>query len=227
LIQAADGNLYGTTTLGGNGCNTYGGCGTVFRITPQGKLTTLYAFHGTDGAGPYAGLVQATDGNFYGTTAYGGTDAPDCAGACGTVFKITPGGELTTLHYFAFTEGEFPDGSLLQATNGVFYGSTHSGGDSTCNPPGGCGTVFSLDTGLGPFVSFVRNPAKVGQTFGVLGQGLTGTTSVSLNGTPATFRVLSNTFLEAVVPAGSTTGPVTVTTPGGTLSSNVPFHVLK
>jgi hypothetical protein len=80
--------------------------------------------------------------------------------------------------------------------------------------------------GLGPFVSFVRNPAKVGQTFGILGQGFIGTKGVSLNGTPTSFTVKSRTLIEATVPPGATSGFVTVATPSGTLTSNVPFRVL-
>ena len=113
-----------------------------------------------------------------------------------------------------------PMGGLVQATNGEFYGTTSDGG------VGGSGIVYSLDGGLKPFVAFVRSYGKVGQKIGILGQGFTGTTSVSLNGTAASFRVVSDTFIEATVPVGATTGYVTVTTPGGTLTSNVPFRVL-
>jgi hypothetical protein len=87
--------------------------------------------------------------------------------------------------------------------------------------------VFSLDMGLAPFVAFVRSSGKVGQTGGILGQGFTGTTGVSLNGTPTSFKVLSDTLIRATVPAGATTGYVTVTTPSGTLTSNVPFRVIR
>jgi hypothetical protein len=80
--------------------------------------------------------------------------------------------------------------------------------------------------GLSPSVAFVRNPAKVGQAFGILGQGFTGTTSVSLNGIPATFTVKSDSLIEATLPSGATTGYVTVATTSGTLTSNVPFHVI-
>jgi uncharacterized repeat protein (TIGR03803 family) len=157
--------------------------------------------------------VQATDGNFYGTTNWGG------AGGYGALFEITPAGMLTTLHSFSTADGYGNKFTLLQGTDGKFYGSTEIGG------PLGSGTIYILDNGLGPFVSFLRNQAKVGQTFGVLGQGLTGTTSVSFNGTPATFTVLRDTFLTAVVPAGATTFPVTVTTPSGLLTSNTAFRV--
>jgi hypothetical protein len=109
---------------------------------------------------------------------------------------------------------------LFQATNGTFYGTTGSGGADRD------GTVFGLSMGLDPFVTFVRTAGKVGQPFGILGQGFTGTTSVSLNGTPASFTVKSNTLIKATVPAGATTGYVTVTTPSGVLTSNVPFNVI-
>lgn len=214
LIQATDGNLYGTTDSGGSGGN-----GTVFRITLSGDLTTLYNFcaqpNCADGAGPFAPLIQATDGNFYGTTAAGGGNE------VGTVFSITPDGVLTTLHSFDETTAN-PNGGLLQHTDGAFYGTTNAGGNGCCD-----GTVFSLSTGLGAFVAFVRSYGKVGQTGGILGQGLTGTTSVMLNGVPANFTVVSDTYLTATVPPGATTGYVTVTTPTAVLTSNVPFRVIQ
>jgi uncharacterized repeat protein (TIGR03803 family) len=210
LVQATDGSFYGTTLYGGStGSFCYPtGCGTIFKITPEGKLTTLYIFCNQtacpNGALPQAALVQGSDGNLYGTTG-------------STIFNITQGGALTTLYRF---DDQASTSGLVQTTNGKFYGTT--GGDGTDS----CGTVFSLSMNLGPFVSFVRNPAKVGQTFGVLGQGFTGTTSVSLNGTPISFTVFSDTFLEATIPNGATTGFVTGTSPRGTLTSNVPFRVL-
>jgi uncharacterized repeat protein (TIGR03803 family) len=218
VVQGVDGNLYGTTVSGGTGgCSGYEmGCGTIFRITPAGTLTTLYSFEtvADDGNYPEAGLIQATDSNFYGMTSAGGV------GRSGTIFKITMAGQLTTLHSFDGTDGFQPSSALLQATNGTLYGSGGTGGVY------GFGTIFSLDIGLGPFVTFVRSAGKVGQTGGILGQGFTGTTAVSLNGTAATFTVVSDTYLTATVPAGATTGYVTITTPTGTLTSNVPFHVI-
>jgi uncharacterized repeat protein (TIGR03803 family) len=215
LIQATNGNLYGTSAQGGAN-----GVGTVFEITPAGVLSTLYNFcslpNCADGWGSVAPLVQGTDGNFYGATETGGG-----AGG-GTVFKITPTGVLTTLYNFCSlancADGAGPNG-LLQATNGMFYGTTAFGGTYI-------GTVFSLETGLDPFVAFVRSAAKVRQEFGILGQGFTGATSVSLNGVSASFTVESDTLLTAIVPAGATTGYVTVATPSGTLASNVPFRVI-
>ena len=229
LVQATDGNLYGTTEQGGANAS-----GTVFKITTAGKETVLYSFcaiaNCADGYYPYAGLIQGTDGNLYGTTYEGGANTSTCAGySCGTVFKITTAGALTTLYDFCSktdcTDGAWPEGNLLQATNGTFYGITFQGGDSSCNSPDGCGTVYSLSMGLGPFVSFLNNPGKVKAEVEILGQGFTGTTAVSFNGTAAKFSLVSANYLTATVPSGATTGTVTVTTPTGTLDSNVAFRV--
>jgi uncharacterized repeat protein (TIGR03803 family) len=160
--------------------------------------------------------VQATDGNLYGTSYRGGEGGSDGAG---TVFAITPAGSLATLHSFTGFDGDFPQEGLIQDTSGILYGVT-SGVAAQ-------GTSYSLDMGLGPFVTFVQAAGRVGQTGPILGQGFTGTTSVSFNGIPASFTVVSDTFLKATVPQGATTGHVTVTTPSGTLTSNVVFHVLK
>jgi len=127
LVQASDGNFYGATSEGGNLGNCFGeGCGTVFKITPTGTLTTLHIFDETDGVGPTP-LVQATDGNFYGTTFAGGANG-NCTEGCGTVFKITPAGMLTTLHNFGGTDGYWPSAGLVQATDENFYGTTYAGG---------------------------------------------------------------------------------------------------
>ncbi|MGB7584581.1 MAG: choice-of-anchor tandem repeat GloVer-containing protein [Terriglobales bacterium] len=219
LIQLGDGGFYGTTTGDPNGY------GTIFRVTRTGKLGVQYMFCNqrtcSDGRDPNAPLASGTDGNLYGTTAEGGN--PNCPLGCGTIFQASKE-KFTTLYSFCpqngCADGYEPLGGLTQATNGVFYGTTWLGGV-------GGGTAFSLNMGLGPFVTFVRAAGKVGQTGPILGQGFTGTTSVSLNGIPASFKVVSDTFIEATVPAGASTGYVTVTTPSGTLSSNVPFHVIK
>jgi len=214
LVQGIDGNFYGTASSG----EAYDG--TVFVITPRGRFTTLYSFcaqpNCADGATPTAGLIQATDGKFYGTTT-GLGGPPDFTG---TVFSITRNGTLTTLHNFSGPDGADSWAGLLQATNGTFYGVTSLGGAN------GYGTIFSLSTGLRPFVAFVMGSGKVGQTGGILGQGLTGVTGVSFNGTPANFAVQGDTYLTATIPTGATTGFVTVTSPKGKLISNLPFHVL-
>ena len=143
LIQATDGNFYGTAYEGGANCSP-DGCGTIFKITPGGALTTLHSFcsqsNCTDGEYPEAGLIQATNGNFYGTTYEGGANcAPD---GCGTIFKITPSGTLTTLYNFCSqsgcSDGYYPEAGLIQASNGDFYGTTTFGG------AGGVGTVFKI-----------------------------------------------------------------------------------
>jgi uncharacterized repeat protein (TIGR03803 family) len=148
LILGSDGNFYGTTSTLSSGYSTDGG--TVFKITPSGVLTTLYTFCSqnqggscTDGNGPYAALVQGTDGNFYGTTTSGGIGG-------GTVFKITPAGKLTTLYSFCqqiadyqCTDGSTPSAPLVQGSDGNFYGTTVNGGPS--NPYGYTyGTVFKI-----------------------------------------------------------------------------------
>jgi len=116
LVLGRDGNFYGTTEEGG----VYGQ-GTVFKLTPAGALTTLHSFDGTDGSGNGAqALIQAANGNFYGTT-FGGGNSDQ-----GTVFEITPSGTFTTLYRFCANSG-CPDGSgpngLMQAVDGNFYGN--------------------------------------------------------------------------------------------------------
>jgi uncharacterized repeat protein (TIGR03803 family) len=220
LVQGTNGNLYGTTSYGGTStaCSVSVGCGTVFEITLQGKLTTLHNFDGTDGASP-VGLAQATNGNLYGATESGGTSTTTCNGSCGTVFEITPEGKLTTLHRFDYTDGWGPGSTLLQATNGALYGTTVYGGDY------GVGTVFSLGVGLGPFVETLPTLGAVGAAVIILGNNLTGTTSVTFNGTAATFKVKSNSEITTTVPNGATTGKIRVITPSRTLSSNLNFRV--
>ena len=140
LVQCSDGDFYGTTE--GGGTNNYG---TVFKITSQGTLTTLWQFSdlATDGAYPVAGLVQGSDGNFYGTTINGGTNK------YGTAFRITPQGTLTTLWQFGGPEGKWGDAGLVQGSDGNFYGTAKYGGTST-NCTSGCGTVFKLSIPINP-----------------------------------------------------------------------------
>jgi uncharacterized repeat protein (TIGR03803 family) len=218
LILGTDGNFYGQTDLGG--ASAYGAFGTVYKMTPSGKVTRLHSFEQTDGDNPVSNLVQGTDGNLYGTASYGGTH-PNF----GTIFKITPSGTFTTLHNFDSTGGSYPYAGLIQATNGNFYGATYAGGSSTACPYG-CGTVFSLSVGLGPFVETLPNSGKVGAAVRILGTDLTGATSVAFNGTAAKFKVISSSEIETNVPSGATTGTVEVTTKN-TLKSNVAFRVTK
>lgn len=276
LMEAPNGLFYGTTAVGGPVYD-----GTVFSMTPAGKLTTLHTFDGSDGGVPWGTLVLGPDGALYGTTVSGGFGAgsvfkmtflptqftsiysfcsvPFCedginpesgltlgtdgnfygtlnaatVNGMGSVFQITAAGILTTVYQFCpigypvCPQGAIPVANPIQATNGKFYGTTTLGGDLSCSSFGdGCGIVFSLDTGLRPFVGFVRNSAKVGQNFGILGYNIRGTTAVILNGTPVSFTVRSNTLITATVPAGASSGLVTVSTPGGMLTSNVAFNVV-
>jgi uncharacterized repeat protein (TIGR03803 family) len=219
LVQATNGDFYGTTGESGTSGNGYG---TVFKITPSGDLMPLHSFAGTDGGNPYAGLAQATSGDFYGTTRYGGANITDCGGiGCGTVFKITPSGKLTTLHSFDRTDGASPYAGLVQATSGDFYGTTDEGGANNY------GTVFRLAAGLGPFVKTQPTSGTVGAAVKILGTSLTGATGVTFNGTAAVFKVVSSSEITTAVPTGATTGTVEVTTPKGTLKSNVAFRVTQ
>ncbi|HVN07195.1 MAG TPA: choice-of-anchor tandem repeat GloVer-containing protein [Bryobacteraceae bacterium] len=218
LVQGSDGNLYGTTYLSG----AYGDYGTIYKITLAGKLTTLYSFCAArgcpDGSNPAARLIQATDGNFYGTTQYGG------AYNGGTVFRITPGGTLTTLYSFCAqpgcADGQAPYAGLFEGTDGNLYGTTFQGG------AGGRGTVFKLSTGLGSFVEMLPASAPAGKVVQILGTNLTRAAKVSFNGTAAVFTVVSASQITATVPPGATNGAVQITTPSGKLSSNVAFQVL-
>jgi uncharacterized repeat protein (TIGR03803 family) len=230
LIQVGQA-LYGVTTEGGRGGDGFYNSGTVFVSPAAGKLKPLYSFcfyadcvgWGFDGSYP-EGLILAGDGNFYGTTQDGGYYYDNGSGG-GTIFKITPTGTLTELYGFCeqlydCADGTTPQAGLVQATNGIFYGTTEWGGTF------GQGTVFSLSLGLGPFVE--SNPAfgKAGYKINILGNNLKSTTSVTFNGTPAAFAVISGTHIEVTVPIGATTGTIEVTTPTGALSSNVAFQVL-
>ncbi len=219
LVQGSNGNLFGITM--GGGANN--GHGTVFSITTAGSLTTLYSFCAqsscADGAFPLAALIQGNDGNFYGTTAEGG-NSNVCINGCGTLFRITSGGTLTTLENFDLANGYDPSGGLMQATNGILYGTTYQGGTDPSY-----GTVYSLSAGLGSFVETRPNSGNVGTKVMILGTNLTGATGVSFNGTAAKFTVVSHAEITTTVPAGATTGTVEVTTPKAKLKSNVVFQV--
>jgi len=213
LVQTADGFLYGTTTQGGTGGGGAGN-GVVFKIDAAKSVSVLAALQDGSGAGnfPAAGLCLGTDGNLYGVTEAGGIHSG------GALFQVTRSGAVTAL--YSFTKGSNPAAALVQQTNGKFYGTTYSGGKYAA------GSIYSLDMGLGPFISLQKYQGKVGNTVQVLGQGFTGTASVTFNGVPAiSFAVVSDTYMTAMVPSGATTGNVVVTTPTGPLTSNKPFTV--
>jgi len=140
LVQATDGSFYGTTSSGGSS----GNYGTVYKITTGGSVTLLHVFTGGtgDGSAPQAGLVQGTDGYFYGTTTAGGTSSD------GTIFRVGSSGGSTysLLHSFAggASDGSLPYGALVEGTDGLFYGVTNNGGASSGY---GYGTVYKVTTG--------------------------------------------------------------------------------
>jgi uncharacterized repeat protein (TIGR03803 family) len=160
LVQATDGNFYGTTASGGAFFQ-----GTVFRMTSSGVITVLHSFNTFlgEGAVPVAGLIQGTDGNFYGTTAVGGQHFQ------GTIFKIGATGNLTTLHSFSGSpnDGSNPVAGLVQGSDGNFYGTTPSGGQHFQ------GIVCRISQGGGFTVlhSFSGYPAEGGVPFAALVQG--------------------------------------------------------
>ncbi len=191
----------------------------MFKLSTKGVITVLHEFDSTsttDGFQPLAGLVEASDGNFYGTAFSGPGNGH------GVLFKITKTGAYTVLHTFTTATGCSPSTTAIQNTNGIIYGHTNGCGGFYFN-----GVFYSLDAGLSPFVSLVGYPAALaGKSVEILGQGLSGATSVKFGSGSATFNVVSDTYMTAVVPTSGTTGPVTVTTPGGTLKSKQVFSVI-
>jgi uncharacterized repeat protein (TIGR03803 family) len=139
LVQDSDGNFYGTTQ--GSGTSNWG---SVFQISPSGMETNLYSFGSY--FSPAAGLVQGSDGNFYGTTQFGGTSTNCGFYGCGTVFRISPSGSYTNLHFFAGSpsDGSEPLAGLVQGSDSNFYGTTDAGGTGTDCSDLGCGTVFRI-----------------------------------------------------------------------------------
>ncbi|MGO9649285.1 MAG: choice-of-anchor tandem repeat GloVer-containing protein [Terriglobales bacterium] len=174
LVQGVDGSLYGTTAFGGDtsGC---GGCGTLFEITPAGRLITLHEFNGSDGNSPMGGLVQAADANFYGTSVYGGVENS------GTVFKMTPVGTTTTLYSFCqrpnCVDGLEPVGGLIQAANDNFYGTTQIGGINNygtvfrMTPAGTLTTLHSFNQSDGALPSSTLLQATDGSLYGSTYEG--------------------------------------------------------
>lgn len=182
LVEGVNGNFLGTTLAGGSStrCKVDGGpygCGTVFEITPAGTLTTVHRFNDTDGDVP-GGLVQSTDGSFYGTAFYGGAHGD------GTVFRISSTGKLTTLYNFCSQsncfDGKYPTSRLVLGTNGNFYGATYGGGANSSGsvyeitPNGILTTLYSFCSqtnckdGSGPGLLGL---ASSGNFYGVTGGG--------------------------------------------------------
>jgi uncharacterized repeat protein (TIGR03803 family) len=131
LIQGRDGNIYGTTKDGGRATTDFQGMGTVFRMTPEGALTTLHQFDVAEGIHPWAGLAEGEDGAFYGTTPNGGLGH-------GTVYRITATGEFSIVHTFTGVDGSEPYAPLTLASDGSLYGITPVGGTA------GMGAIFRV-----------------------------------------------------------------------------------
>ncbi len=145
LMLDASGIMYGTTASGGGCTALQYGCGTIFKLTPDGTETVLYAFQGgSDGFQPFGSVVIDQAGNLYGTTAGGGTYNAACAEGCGTVFELQPNGTKITLYEFqGGDDGEGPRGALISDTSGTLYGTTAVGGGCSASQFG-CGTVFEV-----------------------------------------------------------------------------------
>lgn len=232
LVQANNGDFFGVTASGGeNHCAQIpqGGsnCGTVFKVTPNGVGTIVYSFGSSpsDGVTPIATLVQANDGNFYGTTINGGANSCGGPNSCGTVFKITPAGVKTTLHSFGTgytpgllpTDGIAPQSGVIQGRDGALYGTTASGGTGRCGFEYGCGTVFKItlageltivhafavdsrEDGIGPTQYLIQ--ARDGNLYGMTRSG--GAHLADLTGT--VFRMTTSgvkTTLYSFGPSGS------------------------
>ena len=188
----------------------------------KGKFTTLHEFGldlNNDGMDPDAGLVAASDGKFYGATSAGSGsgNVPN-----GNLFGVTSTGTYDMLHAFDGVHGYLEQATPMQHTNGKIYGVTE--GSAPPNTTGG--VIYSLDNGAPPFVKLMTRWGSSGQTVEILGQGLTGASSVKFGSASANFNVVSDTYMTADVPSDGTTGFVTVTTPSGTLTGIHGFFVV-
>ena len=145
LIEDKTSNLYGTTEFGGVYCEGDGGlgCGTVFRLAPNGTETVLHSFDGNQES-PVGSLIADKNGNLYSTTFYGKSN---CNIGCGTVFSLTLGGTETVLHNFiGGSDGGGPLAGLISDSAGNVYGTTYEGGGTGCGAlyQSGCGTIFAV-----------------------------------------------------------------------------------
>jgi uncharacterized repeat protein (TIGR03803 family) len=213
LFQASDGNFYGDTITGGNGY------GTFYRLTPSGQYTLLYTFPSKSRSSFPGSMFQASDGNFYGVTngcCSGGEASP------GTIFMLTPALQYTTLLVLNNDKGICPC-TLIQGSDGNLYGTTGAGG------LGGVGTIFEYELGLPVPAPQARNfhPASggPGTKVRIWGNNLL-EASVTFNGAAATDVHSSGpNYVWATVPSGATSGPITVTTAGGTSTTAASFTV--
>jgi uncharacterized repeat protein (TIGR03803 family) len=209
LVEGPDGNFWGVTEQYTAG---------IFKISSSGEFSAVHTFAGppNDVDFPVAGLTLGSDGNFYGV-AGGGSDG------AGAIFEVTPAGDFSVLYSFpaaAGPPGFGPCTALFQSTNGKFYGNTCG------NSLGDTGFFYSFDVGLPPFVRTSTQSGAVGAKVTFLGQDFTGATEVEFGGASATFKIISDTELTAVVPAAAVTGIVSVVTSSGTVTALRNFKVL-
>lgn len=208
ILQASDGNLYGTTTKGG----AYG-AGTIYKVSLAGQYTLLYTFPKSTSSFAPTALIEASDGNLYGATIGGNSQ----------LFRITKSGVYTLLRTMnLYTDGECQC-ELIQGSDGNIYGTAQMGGTY------GGGDIFVLEAGLpkpAPRAQhFSPQSGAVGAKVRIWGQNLL-SASVEFNGVPA--ASVSNAgpnYVWATVPSGASTGPITVTTPGGTVTTIASFTV--
>jgi uncharacterized repeat protein (TIGR03803 family) len=224
LVQASDGNLYGTCYAGGAN-----GWGTAFRISTKGTFTKIYDFSqatGNIGNLPRAGLIQASDGNLYGTAWEGGAFA-----TTGTIYQLTLAGDGTLKATFdPSTTGFSPLGALVQGSDGRLYVTLQDDGGENSDEVQDQGAISLLNLGLKPpqpaLYSFSPVSGKVGAKVTLEFGPYVGATSVKFNGKSAPFVVEGSEFIVATVPSGATSGLIKVTTPGGTVTSTKSFTVL-
>jgi uncharacterized repeat protein (TIGR03803 family) len=239
VMQGGDGELYGTTS----GYGQFNG-GTVYKVELSGAgFTILHNFQAADGISPQSGLVQGGGGYLYGLCSDGGT-AQGLQVAHGSLFKIDYQGQnfvrLFTFYRNSGSDGTGP-GTIPLATptlhtNGFIYGLTKTGGTSlwgstTYGAYDDGGELFSYPSGSGKIISIVgRRLANVNDRVEIIGQGFLSATGVTFGGisanwSPGTVKIVSDTYMEVVVPSGARTGPVRVITPGATYSTLYNFKI--
>jgi uncharacterized repeat protein (TIGR03803 family) len=215
LIQGSDGDYYGTATLGG-----IPGQGTVYKVSSTGQFMVLHDFDSTvDGQGdPWVGLVQASDGNYYGVSFRSGLSGESQFGG---IFELSSQDVYSSLYLFDGTVGANPASALIQHTNGLLYGNTQN--DGALN----VGTIYSMNIGAAPFCLPNLQSGKIGNVVGILGQNFDPSSVVRFGGVAATgVKVIGPDFLTAAIPSGALSGAVTVNTGTSKLTSRQTFKVL-
>jgi uncharacterized repeat protein (TIGR03803 family) len=220
LTQGANGNLYGAFESLSEGDINF------FEVSTEGTGFVAFApFTSLAGTTTIPSLFLASDGNLW------DTNFTDSTAPTGSVFSINPqNGAVLQTFAFDGTNGNSPEAGVIQAADGTFVGTTELGGTTSGgNNAFADGTVWTLDAGLpapAPAITLLNSASgSVGSTVLINGNNFIGTTAVSFNGASTLFQVLNTQFVSAAVPAGATTGPVTVTNAGGTATSTQLFNV--